>query len=238
MPDMKGITVRIDAALHAEIKAYLEQHEMTMGEFIALAAQDELHPKIPEVEVREVGNTRTLAFQVPEELFQRIKDYLKRNNMTQRAFVIGLIEDELDRDEELLRKQQEGLSGVGDAPVSEDAPDVEQVDEPEGTAAVGDSEGSSDEPDEEEFEQDFTDDESNHSDPEDAEGPVEDGKDESPELDDEDSVISEPAREFVEGELGAAVEVVSMPVFGEDAPADFPEPDDEEDQDYGMNMGM
>lgn len=44
MPDMKGITVRIDAALHAEIKAYLEQHEMTMGEFIALAAQDELHP--------------------------------------------------------------------------------------------------------------------------------------------------------------------------------------------------
>ena len=27
---------------------------------------------------------RTLAFQVPESLFQRIKDYLHRNNMTQK----------------------------------------------------------------------------------------------------------------------------------------------------------
>ena len=26
----KGITVKIDATLHAEIKAYLEQNEMTM----------------------------------------------------------------------------------------------------------------------------------------------------------------------------------------------------------------
>lgn len=40
----------------------------------------------------------TLAFQVPEELFQKIKDYLQRNNMTQKDFVIGLIETEIDRD--------------------------------------------------------------------------------------------------------------------------------------------
>ena len=31
MPDMKGITVRIPADLHAEVKAYLEAHGMTMG---------------------------------------------------------------------------------------------------------------------------------------------------------------------------------------------------------------
>lgn len=41
---------------------------------------------------------RTLAFQVPEELFQKIKDYLQRNNMTQKEFVIGLIETEINRD--------------------------------------------------------------------------------------------------------------------------------------------
>ena len=45
-----------------------------------------------------MGNMRTLAFQVPEELFQKIKDYLQRNNMTQKEFVIGLIENEIERD--------------------------------------------------------------------------------------------------------------------------------------------
>ena len=46
-----------------------------------------------------MGNMRTMAFQVPEELFQRIKDYLHRNNMSQKEFVLGLIETELDREQ-------------------------------------------------------------------------------------------------------------------------------------------
>ena len=45
MPDMKGVTVRIPAELHAEVKAYLEAHGMTMGEFITQAVDNELHPK-------------------------------------------------------------------------------------------------------------------------------------------------------------------------------------------------
>ena len=97
----------IGAKLKTEIEAYLEEHGMAMDEFIAMAAQDELHPKTPEVEVKDMGNLRTLAFQVPESLFQRVKQYLARNQMTQKAFVLGLIEEELDRDEDLLRKQQE-----------------------------------------------------------------------------------------------------------------------------------
>ncbi len=44
-----------------------------------------------------MGNMRTLVFRVPEELFQKIKDYLQRNNMTQKQFVIGLIENEIER---------------------------------------------------------------------------------------------------------------------------------------------
>ena len=46
-----------------------------------------------------MGNMRTMAFQVPEELFQRIKDYLHRNNMSQKEFVLGLIETELNREQ-------------------------------------------------------------------------------------------------------------------------------------------
>lgn len=100
MPDneKKGITVKIDAGLHAEVRQYLESHGMTMAEFVTQALQDELHPKINMREENGMGNMRTLAFQVPEELFQQIKDYLQRNNMTQKEFVIGLIKTEIDRD--------------------------------------------------------------------------------------------------------------------------------------------
>ena len=100
MPDneKKGITVKIDAGLHAEVRQYLESHGMTMAEFVTQALQDELHPKINMREENGMSNMRTLAFQVPEELFQEIKDYLQRNNMTQKEFVIGLIKTEIDRD--------------------------------------------------------------------------------------------------------------------------------------------
>lgn len=104
--EKKGITVKIDADLHAEIREYLERHEgMTMAEFITLAVDDELHPKIQQKEGNNMGNMRTMAFQVPEELFQRIKDYLHRNNMSQKEFVLGLIETELDREQAERERQ-------------------------------------------------------------------------------------------------------------------------------------
>ena len=166
----KGITVKIDAALHAEIKAYLEQKEITMSEFITLAAQDELHPKIQQVEGYNVKeNMRTMAFQVPESLFQRIKDYLARNHMTQKQFVIGLIEEELDRDEELLHKQNEQAADDAEeeqeeAPVEGATPEFgpeggpeESDPEQEEEQAVDDFEAPFDEPTEEQDEGFFED---------------------------------------------------------------------------------
>lgn len=97
--EKKGITVKIDADLHAEVREYIEQHGMTMAEFITLAVDNELHPKYQNKEEKNMGNMRTMAFQVPEELFQRIKSYLQRNNMSQKQFVLGLIEAELDREQ-------------------------------------------------------------------------------------------------------------------------------------------
>ena len=99
MPEMKGITVKIPADLHAEVKAYLEAHGMTMGEFIAQAVDNELHPKIQMTQEEPMERMRTLAFQVPDSLFQRVKAYLERNRMTQKQFVIGLIESEIEQDE-------------------------------------------------------------------------------------------------------------------------------------------
>lgn len=108
--EKKGITVRIDADLHAEVSQYLRDHSMTMAEFVSLALDDELHPKNQMKEGSTMANTRTIAVQVPEDLFQRIKDYLQRNNMTQRQFLIGLIEDELERDQTERESQNEAVS--------------------------------------------------------------------------------------------------------------------------------
>ena len=99
MPDneMKGITVKVDAQLHAQVKEYIETHGMTMGEFVSKALDSELHP--PQMRGGVNMANRTLAFQVPEQLFDRIKDYLNRHpGLTQKQFILGLIEAELDRD--------------------------------------------------------------------------------------------------------------------------------------------
>ena len=98
--EKKGITVKIDADLHAQVRQYIEANGMTMAEFVSKALDDELHPKMNIKEEKYMGNMRTMAFQVPEDLFQQIKDYLERHNMTQKQFVLGLIQDELDRDYE------------------------------------------------------------------------------------------------------------------------------------------
>ena len=99
MPDneKKGITVKVDAQLHAQVREYIEAHGMTMSEFVAKALDSELHPSQTRGGVNMAN--RTIAFQVSEETFDRLKDYLSRHpGLTQKAFVLGLIEAELDRD--------------------------------------------------------------------------------------------------------------------------------------------
>ena len=147
--EKKGITVQVDAELHAEVKAYSKSHGMTMAEFVSLALQDELHPKFKTKE--DMGNMRTLAFQVPEDLFQRIKDYLQRNNITQKEFVIRLIEDEQERDQterenaEQLPEENEEYAEPGESTAVGDCDTVSEwsedyAEEQNESALSGDSE--------------------------------------------------------------------------------------------------
>ena len=117
----KGISVQVNAALHAEVKEYMEAHGMTMGDFVSLALQNELHPKQMEGE-NLVEKQRTIAFAVPESLFQKIKAYLQRNNLTQKQFFLSLIEAELEREEQRLTTAE---------PEEEGLEDPETLDEPE-----------------------------------------------------------------------------------------------------------
>ena len=168
--EKKGITVRIDAELHAEVKEYIESQGLTMGEFVAKALGDELHPKITIAGGNNMEKMRTMAFQVPEDLFQKIKDYLNRNHMTQKEFVIGLITKEIDRD---LTARQETAQRI----VSAEEQQAEEIPEDEENELYGD-------PDEE-FEDYDEDEDEDCYDEEDAEYD-EDEEDEYDETEDED----------------------------------------------------
>ena len=149
MPDYakKGITVKVAAELHAEVSEYVRSHGMTMSEFVAQALVNELHPQNTEKEGNDMGNTRTVAFQVPEELFQRIKDYLNRNHMTQKQFLLGLIERELDREHTAREIENAALGRENES--EEDELESEE------NGAVSDFEGVSDEDEYDELEEDY-----------------------------------------------------------------------------------
>lgn len=68
---------------------------------------------------------RTMAFQIPQDLFNQIKDYLDRHQMTQKQFVIGLIQDELDRDYEERQAMSEGQEQLDDEPDEDEGEELD-----------------------------------------------------------------------------------------------------------------
>ena len=88
-----------------------------------------------------MAQTRTMAFQISENLFQRIKDYLARESerqgrkVTQREFVLGLIEDALRQAE-----QEAAESAPDDIPTPAESQDAnaEMESEDEGSEEGGD----------------------------------------------------------------------------------------------------
>ena len=161
--EKKGITVKIDADLHAQVRQYIEANGMTMAEFVSKALDDELHPKTTIKEEKYMGNMRTMAFQVPEDLFLQIKDYLDRHHMTQKQFVLGLIQDELDRDYE---EQQ----AMADKQQSEDEPDEDEDEDLDEEEELGDDEDEDlSEEDEESEDEDEDEDLDESEDPEESE---------------------------------------------------------------------
>jgi len=79
----------------------------TMGQFIEMIIRE--HYEKGEKKMMEKG--RTLAFQVSEELFQKVKEYLAwyektyHRRLTQKEFVIGLIEEALEEMEAEMEKE-------------------------------------------------------------------------------------------------------------------------------------
>ena len=100
--ETKGITCKIPLDLHNRISEEIRETESTISKFIEMVIME--HYEKGAVKVMEKG--RTLAFQVSEELFQRVKEYLENyeknyhRRLTQKEFVISLIEQALEEAEE------------------------------------------------------------------------------------------------------------------------------------------
>lgn len=127
--EMKGITCKIPLELHNRISDEIRETESTMGKFIEMIINEHYIK-----EENSMSKGRTLAFQVSEEFFQRIKDYLARyeqvfgRKLSQRQFVIGLIEqalEEADEDFEAARADED--EGSYEDPLEEDQPEEDQL---------------------------------------------------------------------------------------------------------------
>ena len=97
MADKKNLCAMIPADLHARVRQEQEQSGKTLSEYVEQLIQNYYNMK---ENIKMTGDMRTMAIQLPEELFERLKAYLKRNNLKQKQFIIGLIEDALEQDEE------------------------------------------------------------------------------------------------------------------------------------------
>ena len=120
--EKKGITVKVDAELHAQVRAYIEANGMTMADFVAQALDNELHPRIQEGQ--NMSNMRTMAFQIPQEMFDEIKDYLNRHHMKQKDFVLSLIRAELDRDQQQTETEEQEIT-------EDESEDIDEADDEE-----------------------------------------------------------------------------------------------------------
>jgi len=189
--EKKGITVKIDAALHAEIRQFIESNGMTMAEFVSQALYNELHPKIQPQEVKNMGPMRTMAFQMPEDTFQKLKDYLHRHNITQKEFVLGLVEAELNRDLE-LRNAQTVAENVAIADKSEDMSESAELDNEAHDEDMDSEEFDGEESEDEDFDEDM---DSEELDDEESEDEDLDEDMDSEEPDDEESEEEEIAEE-------------------------------------------
>ena len=137
--ETKGVTCKIPLDLHNQISEEIRETESTMSKFIEMIIRE--HYEKGANRIMEKG--RTLAFQVSEELFQRVKEYLENyekayhRRLTQKEFVIGLIEQALEEAEEefeaarAAEHEEQAENGWEAAEIAESDEDEEVSDDEE-----------------------------------------------------------------------------------------------------------
>ena len=137
MAQTKNLCAQIPTALHAQVCAAREQSGLTTAQYITnlLLEYYEMKENGGNAAMTN-GKNRTLAFQIDEELFQRIKAHLERESarlgrkVTQREFVLNAIigvlnmSEPMDVDEASVSPCEAGLEDGSAQPQEEDTPAV------------------------------------------------------------------------------------------------------------------
>ena len=116
MPATRNLCAQLPLDLHQRVCEAREESGLTTAQYITnlLLEYYEMKENGGNAAMTN-GKNRTLAFQIDEELFQRIKAHLERESarlgrkLTQREFVLGLIEEAL----EAAQQQSHREVGVG-----------------------------------------------------------------------------------------------------------------------------
>lgn len=101
MADTKNLCAQIPLTLHDRVCTEKDQAGLTTAQYITNLLTEYYQMKENGGNTN-MSNTRTMAFQISEELFQRLKRHLERESartgrkVTQREFVLGLIEQALE----------------------------------------------------------------------------------------------------------------------------------------------
>lgn len=103
MADTKNLCAQIPLTLHDRVCTEKDQAGLTTAQYITNLLTEYYQMKENGGNMNMTNNgSRTMAFQIPEELFQRIKRHLERETfrigkkLTQRDFVLNLIVQALD----------------------------------------------------------------------------------------------------------------------------------------------
>ena len=102
MAEMKNICGKIPVELHVKVRAEIEESETSTQIFIRQVIEE--HFNRLENKGEESMEKRTLAVQVTEELFQRVKWAVAKEGIKQKDFIIRIIEKAV---EEVEAKWQE-----------------------------------------------------------------------------------------------------------------------------------
>ena len=97
MADKKNLCAQIDIALHNRVTEEKDRLEMTTSQYIASLLTEYYKMKDENGGINMTGS-RTMAFQIPEELFEQFKEWLKKNGIKQNAFFLNCIQRALAED--------------------------------------------------------------------------------------------------------------------------------------------
>lgn len=151
MTEMKNICGKIPKDLHEKVREEIELTESSTQKFIQQVIEEHFERLAGKGEM-SMGTARTIAVQVSEELFQRLKTVIAKKGMKQKDFLIQIIEEALEKAEAEWQNKdstEEAEPATGESEIEETQPEEENDLEEESEPGEGNQPEEECEPEEE-----------------------------------------------------------------------------------------